>query len=146
MTTLKIEHNLSVLIILYLLKNVSHMVSHKGLYSALSYLISMLMIFQTISKTIIVQYADDTQLLHTGNINNLQGLISDAQNTLTQTKKFFNRNGLLLNVKKKKKKNPQCIFIGSRNYISSIPDGIKPCLDECYIFPSKEFSRYQEGL
>ncbi len=81
------------------------MVSHKALYSALSYLISMLMIFQTISKTIIVQYADDTQLLHTGNINNLQGLIIDAQNTLTQTKqKIFNRNGLLLNVKKKKKK------------------------------------------
>ncbi len=60
------------------------------------------MIFQTISKTvrIIVQYADDTQLLHTGNINNLQGFINDVQNTLAQTKKFFNRNGLLLNVKK----------------------------------------------
>ena len=85
-----------------------------------------------IKDCVIVQYADDTQLLHTGNIDNLQGLIDDAQNTLTQTKKFFNRNGLLLNVKK-----TQCIFIGSRNHISSIPDDIKICLDESYISPSK---------
>ncbi len=38
-----------------------------------------------IKDCVIVQYADDTQLLHTGNINNLQELISDPQNTLTQT-------------------------------------------------------------
>ncbi len=33
-------------------------------------------ISDNIKDCIIVQYADDTQLLHTGNINNLQGLIN----------------------------------------------------------------------
>ncbi len=53
-----------------------------------------------IKDCIIVQYADDTQLLHTGNNNNLQGLINDAQNTLTQTKKFFQQKRTFIKCKK----------------------------------------------
>ena len=64
----------------------------------------------------IEQFADDTQILHTGTINEINQLVKETENTLTQTKYYFNKNGLLVNPNK-----TQCIFIGSRQNIARIP-------------------------
>lgn len=58
---------------------------------------------------LIVQYADDTQILHTGNVDNIHELIKDTETTLKQCKNYFLSNGLLLNPCK-----TQCIFLGNR--------------------------------
>ena len=67
----------------------------------------------------IVQYADDTQILIDDHIDNLEDLIQRAEEVLHRVKVYFQMNGLLLNEKK-----TQCIFLGSRQYISRIRDDI----------------------
>ncbi len=57
----------------------------------------------------LVQYADDTQFLHSGNIEKLNQIIKDTEDALTRCRKYFLRNGLMFNSSK-----TQCIFIGSR--------------------------------
>lgn len=64
----------------------------------------------------VLQYADDTQLILTGTIDKLDELIHKGENTLALVKNYFEANGLMLNTKK-----TQCMFVGSRNYISEIP-------------------------
>ncbi len=68
---------------------------------------------EEIKDCFLVQYADATQYLQTGTIDSLLQLIHDTEQTLTKTKHYFNKNGLLLNSMK-----AQCIFIGSRAFIS----------------------------
>ena len=65
---------------------------------------------------LLVQYADDTQLVITGTIYNLTELIRQAEQILEMTKHYFQMNGLMVNEVK-----TQCIFVGSRQYISKIP-------------------------
>jgi len=84
------------------------------------------------TKCILVQYADDAQFIHSGEINNIEELVERAEETLTLTKQYFDRNGLLINSKK-----TQCIFIGTRQYISRIPDNITINYDGNRIVPSK---------
>ena len=79
----------------------------------------------------IAQFADDTQILHTGTVKEINLLIQDAENTLTQAKNYFNRNGLLVNPNK-----TQCIFIGSRQNIARIPEDIIIRFDNSEINPS----------
>ena len=79
----------------------------------------------------IEQFADDTQLLHTGTANEINQLIQVAENTLTQVKNYFNRNGLLVNSNK-----TQCIFIGSRQNIARIPGDVFIRFGESEIKPS----------
>jgi len=67
----------------------------------------------------LVQYADDTQILLTGNPECISELIERAENLLSTVKMYFQRNGLLLNEQK-----TQCIFIGSRYYISQLQEDI----------------------
>ena len=55
----------------------------------------------------LVQYADDTQILLEGDIDNLEELIQRAVNILDLAKTYFQKNGLLLNTKK-----TQCISSG----------------------------------
>nr|BDT62741.1 MAG: hypothetical protein [Metapenaeus ensis nimavirus] len=62
---------------------------------------------------------DDTQLLLSDHIECITELITNAENLLQNMKKYFQHNGLLLNEKK-----TQFIFIGSRQYISCLPDDI----------------------
>ena len=68
----------------------------------------------------IEQFADDTQILHTGTVKEINQLIKKAENTLTQAKNHFNKNGLLVNSNK-----TQCIFIGSRQNIAKIPKDVR---------------------
>ena len=67
----------------------------------------------------IVQYADDTQILLEGDVDNIEELTQRAADVLDLAKTYFQKNGLLLNAKK-----TQCIFIGARQYISRIHDNI----------------------
>ncbi len=48
----------------------------------------------------VVQYVDDTQLLHTGTDDNIHQLIKDTETTLKQCKRHFLSNGLLINPSK----------------------------------------------
>ena len=65
----------------------------------------------------LVQYADDTQIILSNSVENLPELIRKTEETLEKIKRYFNRNGLLLNMNK-----TQCMFIGSRNLLSRIPN------------------------
>ena len=67
----------------------------------------------------IVQYADDTQILLEGEIEDLKDLIKRAEEVLKIAKQYYLKNGLLLNEKK-----TQFIFIGSWFYINQIKDDI----------------------
>ena len=67
----------------------------------------------------IEQFADDTQILHTGTVSEVNQLVQAAERTLAQAKEHFNKNGLLVNSNKTK-----CIFIGSRQNIARIPEEI----------------------
>ena len=67
----------------------------------------------------IVQYADDTQILIEGKLEDLKDMIKRAEEILKLAKLYFLKNGLLLNEKK-----TQCIFIGSWHYINQINNNI----------------------
>ncbi len=50
-----------------------------------------------ITDCLLVQYADDTQFLHTSTVDNLNLLIRNTESTLLKLKRYFLTNGLLLN-------------------------------------------------
>ncbi len=64
----------------------------------------------------VIQYADDTQLVHTGSSDAFPGLIERAEATLSLAQQYFTANGLMLNSSK-----TQCIFVGTRPLIRQIP-------------------------
>ena len=70
-----------------------------------------------ITDCVLVQYADDSQLLISGTINELNSLIEIAERILEIARNYFQINGLNINESKTK-----CIFIGSRQFITQIPD------------------------
>lgn len=86
-----------------------------------------------VKNCFLIQYADDTQLLFSGKVEDLNNLIKLAENTLMSAKLYFQRNGLLVNENK-----TQCIFIGSRQYISRIPEDVKLNFNGSLIMPSKK--------
>ncbi len=80
----------------------------------------------------LVQYADDTQFLHSGTIDNLEKLIEDSEKTLSQCKMFYLNNGLMFNSAK-----TQCIFNGYHQLLSRIPPNTTVNFDGNVIYPSK---------
>ena len=79
----------------------------------------------------VIQYADDTQFIHTGDINDIQGLMSRGEECIAKAKLYFNKNGLMLNAKK-----TQCMFVGTRGLLSRIPSDVHMLVDGNPIFPS----------
>ena len=79
----------------------------------------------------LVQYADDTQFIHTGTPSQLNLLISEAEQTLHRAREYFLKNGLKLNTKK-----TQCIFIGTRQLIPMIPEDTAITFHNTKIYPS----------
>ena len=71
---------------------------------------------QHVPDCFIVQYADDTQFIHTGSPNNVDVLINSVEATLAMAKQYFSRNGLLLNTSK-----TQCMSVGTRSLLARIP-------------------------
>ena len=80
----------------------------------------------------LIQYADDTQFILTGEPSDLNSLISEGENALIEAKQYFQLNGLNVNELK-----TQCIFIGSRQYISLIPPDLTIQFGNTAIIPSK---------
>ena len=66
----------------------------------------------------LAQYADDTQFVLTGKIQDLKLLQRKAEEIMQRAKLYFQQNGLNVNEKK-----TQCMFIGSRQLIAQIPEG-----------------------
>ena len=81
---------------------------------------------------LLVKYADDTQILLTGNINEIENITRRAEIILDKAKRYFNFNGLLLNEKK-----TQCIFFGAGQYIRRIPDSTKIIFNNNELSPLK---------
>lgn len=79
----------------------------------------------------IIQYADDTQFVHTGDINDIQGLIRKGEGDIAKAKLYFNMNGLVLNSKR-----TQCMSVGTKGLLSQIPAGTHILVDGNPIFPS----------
>lgn len=69
-----------------------------------------------------VQYAHDTQFLHSNTIHNLNSLIKKTNGTLTKCRGYFLRNELLLSSSK-----AQSVFIGNRQLLSNIPPNTIKC-------------------
>lgn len=86
-----------------------------------------------VKDCILIQYADDTQFLHTGNVNDLGCLITKTEQTLKCIKTYFLSNGLMLNSSK-----TQCIFIGNRQLLSHIPIETVITIDGNSITPCKD--------
>ena len=88
-------------------------------------------LYEFVTDCKLVQYADDTQFLHSDSLNNLGTLIKNAEATLTKAREYFLENGLMVNPTKTK-----CIFIGNRQLLSRIPENIKIQFDDTSICPS----------
>ena len=80
----------------------------------------------------LVQFADDTQILLSGKVNEIEDLVNRGEKALKDAKQYFQFNGLNVNVKK-----TQVIFIGSRQLISRIPPNVKIVFGETPITPSQ---------
>ncbi len=68
------------------------------------------------TNCLFVQYAEDTQFLHTGEVEELNTLVLEAETTQSRARQFYFTHGLKLNSKK-----TQCIFLGTRQLIPKIP-------------------------
>jgi len=80
---------------------------------------------------ILVQFADDAQFLHSGKVENIASVIQQAESTVEQANNYFSENGLKVNSNKTK-----FLFIGSRSYISRIPEDITIKVGSSSIKPS----------
>ena len=69
------------------------------------------------SECTLVQYADDTQFLHSGSLEDFKTMIKEAERTLVRARQYFLCNGLMVNPNK-----TQCIFIGNRQLLARIPE------------------------
>ena len=87
---------------------------------------------QYMNDVLLVQYADDTQILLTGDISELETIKRRAEVILDKVRRYFNFNGLLLNENK-----TQCIYFGAWQYISKIPDNLKIVFNGNELSPQK---------
>ncbi len=84
-----------------------------------------------ITDCTLIQYADDTQLLHEGHLENLHEFINQAGTALRNIKTYFLPNGLMMY-----SSTTQCIFMGSRQLSSRIPEDVVVQSDATNISPS----------
>ena len=80
----------------------------------------------------LIQYADDSQILLSGTIKEIDSLVYRAEKALLEAKRYFQINGLNVNAGK-----TQCIFIGSRQLISKLPLILKYSLEILLLLPPK---------
>ncbi len=80
----------------------------------------------------LVHYADETQFLLTGNIENLNKIIKDTEDIHFKCRNYYLRNGLMFNSSK-----TQYVFIGNRQLPSNIPPNTAINLNGNITYPSK---------
>ena len=73
-------------------------------------------LFYLFSDCMVIQYADDTQFIQTGNINDIPGLMRTGEDSIKKVQLYFDKNVLMLNANK-----TQCMFVGARGLLSQIP-------------------------
>lgn len=83
------------------------------------------------NNCITIQYADDTQILHSGSLGELNNIIQHTEVSLSNIRAYFMKNGLLLNTDK-----TQCIFIGSRQILAQLPNNISIQFHDTKIHPT----------
>ena len=113
-------------------KNVDYGVPQGSILGPLMFLIFVNDLPQYINDGLLVQYADDTQILLTGDISKLEDIKSRAEIILEKARRYFNYNGLLLNEGK-----TQCIFFGASHYIRSIPENFRISFNDNELIPQK---------
>ncbi len=84
-----------------------------------------------IHNCFLVQYADDTQFLHSATANDINTLINKTEDTLKQITTYFLENGLKLNTNK-----TQCIFLATRQLLAHIPNNTTITCADSVITPS----------
>lgn len=74
-------------------------------------------VVETACDSEVIQYANDTQFIHSGTLDTLPRLTTQAQATFTRAKAYSNDNGLMLNSNK-----TQCLLVGTRPMIKRTPE------------------------
>ena len=113
-------------------KSINFGVPQGSILGPLLFLIYVNDLPQYINGGLLVQYADDSQILLTGDITELETLKRRAEIILDKARQYLNFNGLLLNENK-----TQCIFFGTKQYIRRIPDSTKLVFNNNELTPSK---------
>ena len=85
-----------------------------------------------LNKYFVVQYADDTQIIISGDVSEIGDLVNRAEIALSGAKNYFQVNGLNVNEEK-----TQAISIGSRQLISRIPSDVRIFFGQTPITPSQ---------
>ena len=114
-------------------KQVKYGVPQGSILGPILFLIYINDMSQILNSYFLIQYADDTQIILSGKVNDIKELVERGERALGDAKKYFQENGLNVNENK-----TQCIFIGSRQLISQIPVDIKIYFEETAIIPSKK--------
>ena len=112
-------------------RNVKFGVPQGSILGPILFLIYINDMSDVLKEYFLVQYADDTQIIISGHIRELDDLINRAEIALRSAKKYFQLNGLNVNENK-----TQAMFIGSRQYISRIPPDVRIFFGETPIIPS----------
>ena len=69
-----------------------------------------------LNSCFLIQYADDSQIILSGKVEDLEDLKSRAEIVLKEAKTYFQVNGLNINESK-----TQCLIVGSRQLVLLVP-------------------------
>ena len=80
----------------------------------------------------VIQYADDTQFIHTGDVNDIHGLMRRGEDYIKKAQLYFNKNGLMLNANK-----TQCMLFGIGGLLSQMSPDTHMQVNDNQIVPRK---------
>ena len=100
-------------------KNVTYGVPQGSVLGPILFNIFINDLQNVVNNCLLVQFADDAQLLHSGSIKRIDVLVSQMEATMAQINDYFSHNGLKLNSGK-----TQFLFVASQQYIDRIPDDL----------------------